>query len=104
VKICCDDMKEKMCYTGQNEEDKLVYYSSRFSEYGLPIYDGENGKATSYVLIQYCPWCGKRLPQSRRKEWFDSLEKLGFDSPFENFDHIPEKFKTDAWYVDYKKN
>lgn len=66
VKMCCKDMMDKTyCIdpdrriTSETPKDKLVYYSSKFNEYGLPIYDGENGSASSYVIIQYCPWCGK---------------------------------------------
>lgn len=40
----------------------------------------------------------KKLPKSRRDEWFDCLESLGFDSPFEDFDKIPSRFKTSEWY------
>ena len=68
----------------------------KFNEYGIPIHDGENGKITSYIKIQYCPWCGKKLPDSLREKWFDELEKLGYDDPLN--DDIPEKFKSDKWY------
>jgi len=103
--MCCDDMQENAFYIDPDRngatpgtKDKPIWYSSKFNEYGLPVYDGLNGAATSYVLIQHCPWCGKRLPKSRRDEWFERLEQLGFDSPFEDFDQIPEPFKTSAWY------
>ncbi|MBQ8575399.1 MAG: hypothetical protein IJ447_05060 [Clostridia bacterium] len=76
--------------------NKVIYYSSKFNEYGIPIHDGENGRASSYILIEYCPWCGKELPESKRDEWFELLEELGFDCPFE--DDIPQKFKTSEWY------
>ena len=105
VKMCCEDMRENSyCIDQKNTcsengaDDKLIYYSSRFDEYGIPVRDGEKGKANSYILIQFCPWCGKKLPQGRRDEWFECLEKLGFDSPFEDFDKIPSKFKTSEWW------
>ncbi len=105
VKSCCNDMFENTFHIDPNcnginlaARDKLIWYSSKFNEYGLPIYDGINGTATSYVLIQHCPWCGKALPESRRDEWFERLEQLGFESPYEDFDKIPEKFKTSEWY------
>ena len=105
MKMCCEDMFNNVLCTdleggciSQYPEDKLIYYSSKFNEYGLPVHDGENGRATSYVLIQHCPWCGKKLPESRREEWFDRLESLGFDSPFDDRDNIPAKFKTSEWY------
>ena len=105
VKICCENMGEmlyfidsKLSLSENGVEDKMVYYSSKFNEYGLPVYDGENGSATSYVMIQYCPWCGRELPKSCRDEWFERLEKLGFDSPFEDFDKLPLEFKGSEWW------
>lgn len=105
VKMCCEEMEEKAYYIDQTftrfeecVECRMVYYSSKFNEYGLPVYDGENGRVTSYILIQYCPWCGKKLPESRRDEWFDRLEKMGFDTPFEDFEKIPSEFKTSDWW------
>ena len=104
-KLCCDDMSEFIYSIDQNDRksnpntvDKPIYYSSKFNEFGLPVYDGENGKATSYILIKHCPWCGKALPESRRTEWFECLERLGFETPFEDFDNIPPEFKTAEWY------
>lgn len=103
VKNCCDDMKNNVYYIDQcstfnegDKKDKVIYYSSKFNEYGIPIYDGENGISTSYILIKNCPWCGKILPASKRDEWFETLEKLGYDIPFD--ENIPKKFKTSEWY------
>lgn len=49
--------------------DHLIYYSPRFDEYGILVHDG----GSSMVGIQYCPWCGTRLPASQRDRWFDEL-------------------------------
>lgn len=82
--------------TGNSEDyclsDAIMIYVEKFDEYGIIVHDG----GESFIGIQYCPWCGKELPESKRKEWFKQLEKLGFDSPFE--ENIPEKYKTGAWY------
>ncbi len=72
--------------------DNLIYYNNKFDEYGLIIHDG----GTSSLHIDYCPWCGTKLPESKRDLWFDTLEQLGFDEPFEQ--EIPKEFKTDEWY------
>ena len=98
-KFCCQEMHEKVCCIDLEKScdcDKVIFYSSRFNEYGIPVCDGERGTASSYVLIQHCPWCGKPLPKSKRDEWFDLLERMGYDSPLEN--NVPEEFKTSAWY------
>ena len=72
--------------------DNLIYYSSRFDEYGIIIHDG----GASFSLIKHCPWCGTKLPESKRDEWFDKLKELGFDDPFQQ--DLPEEFSTGAWY------
>ena len=90
------DIDEATLKKESETSDGIVYYSSKFDEYGIPIRDGEKGKASSYILIDYCPWCGKKLPQSKRNEWFEKLEKMGFSSPME--ENIPQKFKTSEWW------
>jgi Domain of unknown function (DUF6980) len=72
--------------------DRLVIYNSRFDEYGLIIHDG----GTSYSVIQYCPWCGEKLPDSKRDRWFETLKARGFDNPTKQ--EIPSEFLTDQWY------
>lgn len=85
-------MKSFVYYNLDNlDTDKLIYYNEVFDEYGLAILDG--GK--SYISIDYCPWCGKILPKSKRDNWFEELEKLGIDNPFE--EEIPDDFKTNKW-------
>jgi hypothetical protein len=50
----------------------------------------------SSLLIEFCPWCGERLPKSRRDEWFGKLEKLGIYDPWST--EVPDKYQTDEWY------
>ena len=72
--------------------DCMVVYISKFREYGLPIHDG----GSSFLQINYCPWCGTALPDSLRERWFKELEALGFDDPL--FDQIPEEYSSEDWY------
>ena len=72
--------------------DVLINYISKFDEYGLIIHDG----GSSFVEISFCPWCGSKLPESKRDLWFDELEKLGFDNP--NEQSIPEEFLSSKWF------
>jgi len=73
--------------------DILFSYIPKFNEYGLIIHDG----GSSSLTIKFCPWCGTKLPKSKRNKWFKKLEKLGFDNPFE--ENIPKEFLTDKWYI-----
>lgn len=75
--------------------DQLVRYNARFDEYGLPIRDGQDGAASSAVSVSFCPWCGTRLPESRRDAWFDHLNALGIDPAT---DALPEAFTTSDWW------
>ena len=87
--MCCEMME---CFLNNNESNKIIQYSDRFDEYGIVIHDGGN----SSIIINYCPWCGKELPKSKRDEWFDTLEKLGFINPLE--EDIPIEFKSNLWW------
>jgi len=100
VNTCCNDMSshlylldQKCVNNGGDENDKIVHYSSKYNEYGIPLVDG-----ISYILIEFCPWCGKRLPKSLREEWFSQLEKIGYDSPLTQNDY-PEIFKSWDWWL-----
>jgi hypothetical protein len=72
--------------------DVLVAYSAVFDEYGIVVHDG--GK--SYVRIDFCPWCGSRLPESKRDRWFEALEAMGVD-PLTDADAVPSAYRSDEW-------
>ena len=85
MKFCCTDMEQHI------EEADVILYSDVFDEYGIPYPDG----SMSYLSINYCSWCGKKLPPDKRAEWFERLEQLGYDKPFES--DIPKEFKSSKW-------
>jgi hypothetical protein len=97
-KHCCEQMNEQVSQVCAQHTDRfecpdaLIDYSQKFNEYGLIVHDG----GTSSIAIEYCPWCGNKLPESKRAQWFDELEKLGIDDPTDA--NIPERYKSDAWY------
>ncbi|GAA2250419.1 hypothetical protein GCM10010232_42900 [Streptomyces amakusaensis] len=70
--------------------DALIRFSAEFQEYGLIVHDG----GTSIITIDFCPWCGRRLPESQRDRWFDELERRGID-PGE--DEVPAEFRDARW-------
>lgn len=96
---CCETMSkqiEHQCDKHPDEfdcPDHLVSYSERFDEYGLIVHDG----GSSCIAIKFCPWCGTKLPESKRDRWFDELEALGYENPFT--EDIPSKYKTGEWYL-----
>ena len=88
----CEQLKLNSS-TDFDDVDKPISYTEKFDEYGLKIFDG----GSSSILIDFCPFCGKKLPKSKRDEWFDEIEKLGID-PWK--DEVPEKYQTDKWFTE----
>ncbi|MDC3416310.1 DUF6980 family protein [Aquibacillus salsiterrae] len=98
MRHCCETMTRQVNYECDEHPnpydcpEKLIHYDERFDEYGIIIHDG----GESSVTIFYCPWCGSKLPDSKRELWFDVLDDLGFDNPLEQ--EIPTQYKTGKWY------
>jgi hypothetical protein len=46
------------------DEDEIVYFWPRVNEYLIPVHDG----GSSGIVMRYCPWCGRRLPASKRED------------------------------------
>lgn len=85
-KYCCADMAYSI------NEASIVHYNEVFDEYGVLLPED----SVSFLLLRFCPWCGKRLPLSRREDWFEELEALGYEASLLN-DEIPARFKTAQW-------
>ena len=83
---CCPQMDQSI-----NSDETSVVYVPKFREYGIRILDG----GTSFQILIFCPWCGKKLPESLRDIWFDKLEHLGID-PSGN--DIPPEYSDAHWW------
>ncbi len=94
---CCARMQVELGRGGESEAarfrsaDALLTYFEKFDEYGIIVHDG----GSSFVLIQFCPWCGTQLPDSKRDRWFEELGKLGIDP---QGDSIPPEYESGIWY------
>lgn len=94
---CCKLMTDMIA-----DERFPVVYGRRFREYGIS--EIENGKCgVVQQRMFYCPWCGQKLPESLRSEWFDAVETMGLDdidifSDIANDPRIPDDMKSDAWW------
>jgi hypothetical protein len=86
---CCDELKDII----QNDETHF-YYNKKYREFVINYKEGFGG---GVQLVNYCPWCGTKLIDELSDRWFQELEKLGFDEPFDQ--EIPEEFKTDEWWI-----
>lgn len=56
-------------------EGAAILYDDKFEEYGIPVVDGPtNTDHTSYITLNFCPWCGTKLPESKRDAYFNERE------------------------------
>jgi hypothetical protein len=78
-------------HVSEHEENEkvVVDYDEVFDEYSVAVPGG-----AARQLIYCCPWCGERLPPSKRDRWHDELEAQGVD-PLTG--PLPEPYKTSAW-------
>ena len=65
---CCERMRQQVEWVCERHPDRfdcpdcLVHYAAVLREYGLIVHDG----GSSVVRIEFCPWCGAKLPESQR--------------------------------------
>ena len=103
MKCCCEKMDffvNQKCDVHNNIyecPDIIILYEDRYDEYGIIIHDS----GESYIKIEFCPWCGKKLPKSKRELWFQELENKGYENPFE--EDIPEEFNSSKWWENKNK-
>ena len=93
---CCAAMTEQANLTYPNAKsallgstDKRIYWSPVFDEYGLVCQP-----SAEVLVIAHCPFCGVHLPSSQRAQWFEKLNRTGWQSWG---DPIPKEFYTEAW-------
>jgi hypothetical protein len=72
-------------------EDLPVIYVPKFREFGIENTDG----GSSYQLIAFCPYCGERLPEPLRDDWFEAIERLDLEPEDPG---VPIRYATDEWW------
>ena len=77
---CCGEMTEQanMSFPDARSQllgstNKRIYWSPVFDKYGLICQP-----SAEVLQILHCPFCGFQLRESRRAEWFETLEKCGW--------------------------
>jgi hypothetical protein len=60
--FCCEMMAFHVLH-----EDRVVEYRAALGEYVLPVHDG----GSSGIVMNFCPWCGIKLPTSKRGDTRD---------------------------------
>ena len=76
-----------------------LFYSEVYREYDIPLL--HKNTITALQALFYCSWCGEKLPESLRDQWFETLEKeYGLDDPWSDEQEklVPQEFTTDEWW------
>lgn len=93
---CCLDLAfaiSEPLLTPHQGPNRIIDWIASWNEYWIPVpYDGY-----SSTIIHHCPWCGQKLPESLRGEWYRVLNDLGYSDPSED-GNIPTEFESDHWW------
>lgn len=75
-----------------NDKRDPIFYNSIFREYYIKLNDQPN-----IITFSYCPWCGKKLLDSLRANYFDIIfDELKLDGDEDI--RLPVEFKSDEWW------
>ena len=87
---CCLTMD-----AGLSKAGTILHYSLKYREYGVKL-----PKSTGCMTMDYCMFCGKKLPESLRIPWHNILEQeYGLEYPGEeDKKRVPKEFLTDEWW------
>lgn len=91
---CCGAMEQ---FAGKGSREELIEYNAFSREYHFLLNGPSLGMHTEFF---YCPWCGKKLPESLFEEWSKVIkENYGWDRVHaEEWERLPEKFRTEEWW------
>lgn len=88
---CCSRMKAAL-----DDTALPLNYEPRFRSYHIHL----TPPSIAMITIDICPWCGTRLPENLRDQWFDTLEELGIDinDYHDGKVEIPKEFHSEEWW------
>jgi hypothetical protein len=92
---CCLEMAYNLAHpvlTPHQGKNRVIDWIDSWDEYLIPI--SHDGYASTQM--KFCPWCGSRLPVSKKEEWYRRLYALGFKDP--GNESIPAEFESDKWW------
>lgn len=98
--FCC----ERMMYATGNMDCPLQYIPKlRSYIISAPVYLLKEKKVRRWprYAIEYCPFCGTKLPKNLRVERLELLKKeYGITDPYDakQQKRIPQEFMTDEWW------
>jgi len=89
-----------------SREYYMFWYLPHTREYGPRIIDPNkriDHQPIRILPVSYCPWCGTKLPKSKRPEWETKVRGAGFDPDNPEAEGFPEHLLRDKWWRTKKK-
>ena len=98
---CCNSMKYSVTYEDKPEPGCIVLYRHVWREFSIPSGDITSGETAH--AVDYCPFCGSRLPRSLWDEWLTCLEDeyhliKGEELLKDFLTRVPPEFRSDEWW------
>ena len=90
-KFCCYDME----WSVLDEPEECFNLNATIRAYDISLPD------KTCVGINFCPWCGEKLPTNLYNEWKRILtHEYGIKTPSAHMDDddFPPEFKTEEWW------
>ena len=84
-----------------SREYYMFWYLPYTREYGPRIIDPNKRidfQPIRIVPVSYCPWCGTKLPKSKRLEWEAMVRGADFDPENPEAEGFPEHLLRDKWW------
>ena len=90
MKHCCNQMEFFL------KEGKVsIFYDQRIRLYGIRLKESKN----AIQKINFCPWCGAKLPVDLSDAFFSELSKaLNKEASLFDLEVAPVEFKSDEWW------
>lgn len=100
---CCSKMKDAVESVCDEHTDRSIVRMrwSAIPRSLMSMASSCTHGGSSIVAVEFCPWCGAKLPESKRDRWFEELQRLGFRAPLE--EEVPEIFRDARWYSNAPK-
>ena len=116
LKFCCSNFESECDVWSRDNQfpdaDKTMRYDPITREYGYYITKRKTFDESSLQLIDYCPFCGAKLPKWLYDEYLEALEKalgkeeykaLFYEDPENGWcldrSKTPKEFQTDEWWI-----
>lgn len=100
--FCCYGIRNNVTLESNKRKGQVIMYDPALREFSIIVIDMPD----AICVIDYCPYCGQKLPNSLREEHYSTIYKeLGEkylrsdEDTYDDFmNRLPEEFQTDEWW------